>query len=161
MVLECRSPPTKTKRVKGARGAGEGEMGVFPGKKKRKTLSNGLEPAEKNPLLLPSLRLLTCLACCSSSTERFFSRLPPTVGRKLAEQEQQEEEEEWVPQRQRTARRLALPVQWGEETAGHVGLSYVLTCPSLPPLKILSLALTGGNSARLRGCNFYCQTLNT
>lgn len=71
-------------------------MGVFPGKKKKKTLSNELEPAEKNPLLLPSLRLLTCLACCSSSTEGFFffSRLPPTVGRKLAEQE----EVEWVPQ---------------------------------------------------------------
>lgn len=25
---------------------------------------------------------------------------------------------------------LALPVQRGEETAAHVGLSYVLTCPS-------------------------------
>lgn len=33
---------------------------------------------------------------------------------------------------------VALPVQRGEETAGHVGLSYVLTRPSLPPLQILS-----------------------
>lgn len=52
-------------------------MGVFPGKKKkRKTLSNEVEPAEKNPLLLRSLRLLTCLACSSSSTERFFFQAP-------------------------------------------------------------------------------------
>lgn len=43
-----------------------------------------------------------------------------------------------MPQQQRSASQLALPVQRGEETAGHVGLSYVLTCPSLPPLEILS-----------------------
>lgn len=39
-----------------------------------------------------------------------------------------------MPQQQRKAHWLALPAQRGEETSGHVELSYVLTCPSSPSL---------------------------
>lgn len=43
-----------------------------------------------------------------------------------------------VPQQQRKADCLALPAQTGEETGGHVELSYVLTCPPPPtPLNTL------------------------
>lgn len=41
-----------------------------------------------------------------------------------------------MPQQQRRASWLALPAQKGEETSGHVELSYVLTCPSPPLLDI-------------------------
>lgn len=67
----------------------------------------------------------------------FFSQIqarPFWKQRKLA---QEEEKEEGVPQQQRKAGWLALPAQKGEETSGHVELSYVLTCPSPPsPLDI-------------------------
>lgn len=123
---ECWSPPTKSKReLKGPEGQGKEIWECFQKKKKKKILIKWTGTSREKSPFPPLRRLLTCLACCSSSRERLFSRLPPTSGRKLAEQE----EAEWVPQQQGAARWLALPVQRGEETAGHVGLSYVLTCP--------------------------------
>lgn len=67
--------PQRLRELKGPEGQA-GRNGSVS-RKKRKTLSNEVGPAEKNPLLAPSLCLLTCLACCSSSTERFFSDSPP------------------------------------------------------------------------------------
>lgn len=79
-------------------------MGVFPVQKnkKRKTLSNELEPAEKNPLLALSLSvcLLALHVVVAPQKDSSLTHTPPPfVGRKLAEQE----EAEWVPQQQRAA----------------------------------------------------------
>lgn len=54
-----------------------------------------------------------------------------------------------MPQQQRKAGWSALPAQNGEETGGHVELSYVLTCPSPPPLLIFSLTHSQSESKKV------------
>lgn len=84
---------------------------------------------KKLPLFFPPFSLSALSSCTLKSHFRFFFRLTPSERRG----NQHRRRRSVVPQQQRKAGWLALPAQKGEETGGHVELSYVLTRPS-PPL---------------------------
>lgn len=121
MALECATPPTRTNR----QFEGPASEGGFSSWKKRSPDVIKWAAANTRNSPFSSFSLGSAL---SSSTHTRVGRLTPSVRRGG--------EGRGLPQRQRKRRddgRIALPAQKGEETSGHVELSYVLTCPSLPP----------------------------
>ncbi len=109
-------------------------MGGFPGKKKKLSLSNELQLAEETPPFPHSLCLLCHPAHSKSLLRFFFFQAHPFCERRKPAEEEEEggataAEEGWL---------VSPSAQKGEETSGHVELSYVLTCPSPPsPLDFL------------------------
>lgn len=101
-------------------------MGDFPGGKKL-SLSKELQLAQE----IPRSSLPVSVVLCTYVAPQTFFKLTPSETRRN-QHRRRSMRRGGVPQQQRKASWLALPAQKGEDTSGHVELSYVLSRPSPP-----------------------------